>query len=370
MFYFTVNNPQDPLSTEIVETNRRDLAFWHRLRPKDDDDLATAINKICVRTGLSRKLIAACLFSICFLPYLPNFHKLVEKLGHLDMARINAITKAGEKVPSEKRELFDAYLVDYLTPRAEAQCLPQASSISAMMRKFIAQHCPDDNASSATNDGSIRYRRNNKGGISITVDATASEVTEIKAALEQMSKDKDCTPGASLLHIIRGLPTKVVLNTYGTKDSPEYLEGGTWLSKEQSEFWKTRTTSSRDMDAAHFSYTTAYAPTREMRVYIKGLRTTCSVPGCSVAVENCQLDHIIPWGEGGPTTPWNIHPLCVFHHIQKTEGRLQCYPLPDGTVLFLVDGIPVFSIPDGPLSKSNKTWGTKFGKYMERRIAA
>lgn len=124
------------------------------------------------------------------------------------------------------------------------------------------------------------------------------------------------------------------------------------------------------MDAAHFSYTTAYAPTREMRVYIKGLRTTCSVPDCSVAVENCQLDHIIPWGEGGPTTPWNIHPLCVFHHIQKTEGRLQCYPLPDGTVLFLVDGIPVFSIPDGPLSKSNKTWGTKFGKYMERRIAA
>ena len=336
MFYFTVNNPQDPLSAEIVETNRRDLAFWHRLRPKDDDDLATAINKICVRTGLSRKLIAACLFSICFLPYLPNFHKLV----------------------------------DYLTPRAEAQCLPQASSISAMMRKFIAQHCPDDKASSATNDGSIRYRRNNKGGISITVDATASEVTEIKAALEQMSKDKDCTPGTSLLHIIRGLPTKVVLNTYGTKDSPEYLEGGTWLSKEQSEFWKTRTTSSRDMDAAHFSYTTAYAPTREMRVYIKGLRTTCSVPGCSVAVENCQLDHIIPWGEGGPTTPWNIHPLCVFHHIQKTEGRLQCYPLPDGTVLFLVDGIPVFSIPDGPLSKSNKTWGTKFGKYMERRIAA
>ncbi|WP_231910873.1 HNH endonuclease signature motif containing protein [Corynebacterium suranareeae] len=286
------------------------------------------------------------------------------------MARINAITKAGGKVPIEKRELFDAYLVDYLTPRAEAQCLPQASSIAAMMRKFIAQHCPDDSAASASEEGTIRYRRNKKGGVSITIDSTAAEGVEIKAALEQMSKDKKCTPGTSLLKIIRGLPTKVVLNTYGSKDKPEYLEGGVWLSKEQSEFWKTRTTSGHDMDAAHFAYTDAYAPTKEMRIYIKGLHRTCSVPGCCVAVENCQLDHIIPWGKGGPTTPWNIHPLCVFHHIQKTEERLKCYPLPDGTVLFLIDGIPVVSIPDGPLSRSNKTWGTKFGDYMERKIAA
>ncbi|ANE03416.1 HNH endonuclease signature motif containing protein [Corynebacterium crudilactis] len=370
MFYFTVSNPNDPISTEIIETNRRDLAFWQRLRPDDDEDLATSVNKICTRTGLSRKLIAACLFSICFLPHLPHFHKLVEKLGHLDMARINAITRAGAKIPTEKRELFDAYLVDYLTPQAEAQCLPQASSISAMMRKFIARHCPDDETSSVTAEESMRYRRNRKGGISITVDCTASEGTEVKAALEQMSKDKDCTPGTSLLHIIRGLPTKVVLNTYGSPDGPEYLEGGTWLSKKQTDFWKTRVTSERDMDAAQFAYTTAYQPTKEMRIYVKGLRTTCSVPGCCVNADNCQLDHIIPWDEGGPTTPWNLHPLCIFHHIQKTEGRLQCYPLPDGTVLFLIDGLPVISVPNGPLSQSNKTWGTKFGKYMDRKIAA
>lgn len=370
MFYYTINNPNDPLSAEIIESNRRDLEFWRRIQPDDDDDLGMSINKLCSRTGLSRKFIAACLFSVCFLPHLPKFFRLLETLGHLDMARINAITRAGEKVPTEKRMLFDAYLVDYLTPKAEGQCLPQASSISAMLRKFLALHCPTPVESSITCDDSIRFRRNTKNGISITLDAEVSEAVEIKAALEQMAKDRKNTPGAALLDIVRGLPTKVFLHAYGSKDHPEFLAGGSWLSQEQIDFWRSRITHTKDMDAAQNAYSEAYAPTPEIRAYVKGLHTTCSVPGCCVQVENCQLDHIIPWNNGGPTTPWNLHPLCIFHHNQKTDSRLRCYPLPDGNVLYLIDGVPVVSIPDGPLSKSNQTWGTRFGDYIDRRIAA
>ncbi|ALC05226.1 hypothetical protein CDES_03870 [Corynebacterium deserti GIMN1.010] len=370
MFYYTVNNPNDPVSTEIVKANRRDLEFWRRLRPSDDEDLATSINKICARTGLSRKLIAACLFSVCFLPQIPNFLNLVEKLGHLDMARINAITKAGKKVPKEKRELFDAYLVNYLTPTTEDQCLPQATSISAMMRKFISHYCPIDEPSPTEAKDALRFRRNRRGSISITLDASDSEATEVQAALEQMAKDKKTSLGAALLNIVRGLDTKVVLNTYGTDGTPEYLEGGTWLTKQQMEFWKNRIICTQELDNEMCSYTKQYQPTKKIRTLIKGRHTTCSVPGCNVHVDQCQLDHIIPWAQGGPTTPWNIHPLCVFHHNQKTDGRLECYPLPDGTILFVIDGIPIRSVPDGPLSRSHRTWGTKFGAYMERKVAA
>lgn len=370
MFFYTVSNPNDPLSTEIIKANRRELEFWQSLKPDDNEDLATVINKINARSGLARKFIAACLFSMCMLPHLPKFHELLKDLSHLDMARINTITKTARKIPSEKRALFDAYLVSYLTPTREAQALPQAPSIAAMLRKFIAIQCPPAEAPTVEKPYTIRYRRNKNDSISITVDTAEDEAIEIKTALEHMVKDKDCAPGSALLNLVRGLTTKVVLNTYGAGDCPEYLEGGYWLTAKQQAFWKERVTSFRDMDKAEFAFTDAYAPTPEIRLFVKGKFTTCSVPGCCVDVKNCQLDHIIPWKDGGPTTVWNLHPLCVFHHIQKTEGRLKCYPLPNGDILFIIDGLPITTTPDGPLSRSHRSWGTTFGAYMNRQIAA
>lgn len=370
MFFYTVNNPNDPLSTEIIQLNRRELQFWQSLIPDNEEDLATAINRINARSGLARKFIAACLFSMCMLPHLPGFQKLLAELGHLDMARINTITKAAQKIPTDKRALFDAYLVTYLTPTREAQALPQAPSIAAMLRKFIAIHCPAQEEPTVETADTIRYRRNSREGISITVDAAEGEAIEIKATLEQMAKDKNCAPGSALLNLVRGLSTKVVLNTYGSENCPEYLEGGYWLSTKQQDFWKDRVTSLRDMDEAEWALTAAYEPTPEIRLFVKGKFTTCSVPGCCVEVQKCQLDHIIPWKQGGPTTPWNLHPLCVFHHNQKTDGRLQCYPLPNGDILFIIDGLPIVTTPDGPLSHSHRTWGTSFGAFMERKIAA
>lgn len=35
-----------------------------------------------------------------------------------------------------------------------------------------------------------------------------------------------------------------------------------------------------------------------------------------------------------------------------------------GDILFVIDGLPFRTVSDGPLSRSNQTWGTKFGGYM------
>lgn len=66
----------------------------------------------------------------------------------------------------------------------------------------------------------------------------------------------------------------------------------------------------------------------------------------------------------------NLQCLCIFHHNMKTDGRLEAVPLPDGDVLFVLDGLPFRSTPEGPLSRSGRTWGTTFGDYMGRKVAA
>lgn len=40
----------------------------------------------------------------------------------------------------------------------------------------------------------------------------------------------------------------------------------------------------------------------------------CAHPSCSVRFEQCEIDHIVPWEEGGATIQENGELLCPFHH--------------------------------------------------------
>jgi Domain of unknown function (DUF222)/HNH endonuclease len=41
----------------------------------------------------------------------------------------------------------------------------------------------------------------------------------------------------------------------------------------------------------------------------------CAFPGCDQPVSVCQVHHLIPRADGGPTTLANLVPLCSFHHL-------------------------------------------------------
>jgi hypothetical protein len=45
---------------------------------------------------------------------------------------------------------------------------------------------------------------------------------------------------------------------------------------------------------------------------------TCVVPGCG-ASRYLEIDHLVPFADGGPTTISNLARLCSFHHGQKTN---------------------------------------------------
>ncbi len=46
---------------------------------------------------------------------------------------------------------------------------------------------------------------------------------------------------------------------------------------------------------------------------------TCVFPWCTRPAEACDLDHVIPYSEDGPTASDNIGPLCRRHHRLKTH---------------------------------------------------
>lgn len=55
----------------------------------------------------------------------------------------------------------------------------------------------------------------------------------------------------------------------------------------------------------------------------------CVFPGCRMPARSCDLDHTVPWCEGGATCPHNLVPLCRHHHGLRDKGW-DYQPLEDG----------------------------------------
>ena len=83
-----------------------------------------------------------------------------------------------------------------------------------------------------------------------------------------------------------------------------------------------------------------------------GLRDgMCAFPGCTTALERCDIHHITPWQQGGPTDLSNLVALCRSHHgliepappIRRHDGSLE--RVDQWEVRMDRRGLPVFIPP-------------------------
>lgn len=60
-----------------------------------------------------------------------------------------------------------------------------------------------------------------------------------------------------------------------------------------------------------------YVPSRKLQHLIRARTATCSAPGCRWPAWRCDLDHTVPFDQGGRTCDCNLTPLCRRHHRCK-----------------------------------------------------
>ena len=64
-----------------------------------------------------------------------------------------------------------------------------------------------------------------------------------------------------------------------------------------------------------------YHPSRKLRHLVRARSATCTAPGCRRPAARCDLDHTVPWDQGGLTCECGLAPLCRHHHRAKqAEG--------------------------------------------------
>jgi Domain of unknown function (DUF222) len=76
-----------------------------------------------------------------------------------------------------------------------------------------------------------------------------------------------------------------------------------------------------------------YVPSKELADFVRCRDLTCRWPGCDRPAADCDLDHTIPYANGGPTHASNLKCYCRAHHLVKTFWGWRDQQLPDGTVI-------------------------------------
>ncbi len=80
---------------------------------------------------------------------------------------------------------------------------------------------------------------------------------------------------------------------------------------------------------------------RAQRRSLRGMYSTCAIPGCGVHYDRCKLHHVVWWRHGGRTDLDNLLPVCSAHHHEIHHGgwtitldpnRRLTISFPDGTV--------------------------------------
>jgi hypothetical protein len=93
-----------------------------------------------------------------------------------------------------------------------------------------------------------------------------------------------------------------------------------------------------------------YRPSATLAEFVRCRDLTCRAPGCDRPAAQCDVDHTIPYTDGGATHASNLKCLCRLHHLLKTFWNWQDEQLPDGTVIWrLPDGHTYVTTPGSAL---------------------
>jgi hypothetical protein len=99
--------------------------------------------------------------------------------------------------------------------------------------------------------------------------------------------------------------------------------------QQQGAEWRWTVTNPDNGQTIH-NGTTRRRPTSGQRRHVEARNPTCIFPGCRMPASDCDLDHRIPWAQGGATTTSQLVPLCRHDHRIRHRSGWTHQPLPNG----------------------------------------
>lgn len=400
--HFRTQRPDDPISSAGQAVRDAHFAVFSPYIDGEIEDFDMRVTQLQQATAWSKGFVERGILAHATLRHLPRLQALHRATRLLDMSHLVAIERVlaelGEEVAPEAFSLIDDALTSLFTPSRKDQQLPQRHTVTRRIRELIRQIDPER----AYDQKRRKQRERSRSQEQVHFDAllldgveqsivqlSTNELSAVRCRTSIMAAAREykVTLAEAMIKLLTGeaKPTnQPVLHYYTPKGrkpgDPVQLPGHGWTGPEATaalDEWIAKTGAKVvDMDEAAQSSTPNYTPTAEMRDYVAARDGTCIFPGCTAPAHSCQLDHRIPFDEGGETTPANLFSLCQHHHNFKTDRRGAYVQDPaTGDIIWLfADGTYEIAEPDGLLGRqvtpTNPRWRSSLASVRANRARA
>ncbi|WP_080794242.1 HNH endonuclease signature motif containing protein [Corynebacterium pacaense] len=376
--YYSHQDPANPESATNYELTRHQHQRWALLLcNRDDLDADSLLLELKRITGESRHTIKLAITAMEAMDNLPNLRIVQENHFFLSLAFLARIMEAVAQAEPSHWATLDVRIVERLTPRNPGEILPEAASIARQITMWIKEldsaFSGNTGKSSCTphRDGEFLELRHRDGMTTFRGAISAIDGTRLHKALKSLSPT----------NLIDGL--KKLLDAKAPVRITQYLYtplvgGVSWipqvgyLSQADSRRMCGLAEKVTEIDEVATRVESGYTPSALLRAYVVARDGTCRHPGCTISADLCDLDHVIAFDEGGPTTAWNLQCLCRHHHNMKTDGRLSADMTSVGDMRWIGPcNTAMYSTPQGPLAQEMPTgrWGQKMRARMDQRFA-
>lgn len=312
------------------------------------------------------------------LQQLPLLRELQRATHRLDLPRLRAIDRRlsvlDDKDAAEAFPIIDEYLVNLFTAKKENQQLPSPRTIGDKLKKMIAdfdcavdfnedkkqdrEENPDKGI--AQGECAVSFPSEPAGpgtaGMNLVTDTTSMALA--KAHIDATAREHHISQDEAALKLLAGEITssaKIVVYGYVPldadgdviRDASVFIPSFGWTDSVGAKvFHDLADENGRVVDLAEAATreVSGYVAPADVRAFCHARDGTCIYPGCNRSAWSCQLDHRIPYGDGGKTTASNLFSLCPRHHNMKTDRRATYIPDP-------VTGEIVWLFADGTYSR-------------------
>lgn len=377
--YFTHCNPDSKHAQTMLQLRRHEYLAWKTAINLADDDYDLMLQEMIANSGFNSFKVSAIINAYYRMIDLPKLRALATSLWHIDLDRWIAIDRAMLKAGTVNARLFsiiDDLLVDYLTPTKPAQQMPSKRAISRRITREIELH--DESVRDKTKKqkpSRPNYEvtdipcvlRNENDTHEFRFETDAETAITVDAHIREHAKQAGISLRDATIELLLSKgQTNVTLNCYRASDvanAPLFVStttggGVQTLLGDAADHLASQASKHYDMDATTNAVVAGYATTPTMRSAVVGRDGHCRFPGCTQPATNCQMDHVVEYDQGGPTTPTNLIALCQHHHNIKTDKRARpIFEPASGTIVWLfADGSWQSTEADGPLAPSNRRW--------------
>lgn len=376
--YFTHCNPHDKDAMTMLELRRHAYFAWKRITDLASDDYDLMLRYITAASGVGSHKAGDIASAFYRMSDLPQLRKLATSMWQLDLEHWITIDRALNKAGAVNASLFaaiDELLVDLLTPTKPNQqmasrrvirnrIIREIDALDSSVRKDKKKESPRKTYD--VND-IPDFERNDTDTHEIRFDTDAATAVTIDAHIREHAKQAGLSLRDATIDLLLGkAQTSVTLNCYRANDiadAPLFIStdtgaGVTTLFGTAADNLAAKASKHHDMDASANHEVAGYATTPTMRAAVTGRDGHCRYPGCEEPATMCQMDHVIEYDDGGPTTPANLISLCQHHHNIKTDKRARpIFEPATATIVWLfADGTWQSTEAEGPLAKPNRRW--------------